>query len=526
MSEDRSTISPWGHNPLAELRLQDYADIARRRKWWIILTAAGILVTTIVAAFRLPNVYHSETTILVDPQQVPSNYVASTVTTSVMDRLSTIRQELLSPTRLKELVKRLDLYRDFVKQGKEEQLVAKLQRSITIEVVDAGGQRLSAFKIGYTGRTAAESAQVANELAATVISENLKAREQQFSGTAEFLDSELQDTKKQLETTEAELGRIKSTYIMDLPESKQFHLEALSTLRNQLRVSQDKVAAAQQQKVYLQSLLVSSSPAVDLDANGGTSSSPEQAQMDKLETQLATLRARYGPGHPDVRKTQVQLNQLKAKIAAEQASEAAESTSKAAPRTLKNPVVEAEIAKLDQQIADETKTQPQLAEQINFHSSKLEQEPIFEQKIGGLMRDYDTLRAHYNTLLDKKLSAEMATELDERQKGERFVILDTAQVPSAPTGPHRAMLIFAGLFGGLLGGLGLAMAVEFADQSVRTERDAARILKKGVLAEIPYVATDQHLRTARLRIAGAFAITLVCATGLGFIISHYAERFL
>jgi polysaccharide chain length determinant protein (PEP-CTERM system associated) len=519
--------SPGQDNPLAELQLRDYLAIGRRRKWWIIFAWAAVLITTTVAVLHLPNVYHSETTILVDPQQVPSTYVASTVATSVMDRLSTIRQEILSPTRLKLLVDRLGLYGELVSQGKEQEIVAKLQKSITVDVVDAGGQKLSAFRIGYSGREAAETARVANELAATVITENLKARQQQFLGTADFLDNELQDTKKQLETKEADLGRMKATFIMDLPESKQFHLEALSNLRNQLRASQDKVNAAQQQKIYLQSLLASSNPAVDLDADGGATSSPEQVQIEKLETQLSTLQARYGAGHPDVRKTQAELNDLKARVAAEQKVELpADPPKKVVHRTVRNPVVEAEIAKLDQEIDDLTKVQPQLEEQINFHSSKLEQEPIFEERIAGLMRDYDTLRLHYNSLLDKKLSAEMATELDERQKGERFVILDTAEVPLVPAGPNRPLLILVGFLGGLLCGAGLAMVAELADQSVRNEREAAQILQKGVLAGIPFVATKRQTRRRRLLIAGALATTVICSTGLGFVISHFAERFL
>jgi len=133
---------------------------------------------------------------------------------------------------------------------------------------------------------------------------------------------------------------------------------------------------------------------------------------------------------------------------------------------------------------------------------------------------------HYNSLLDKKLSAEMATELDERQKGERFVILDTAQVPVQPSGPNRPLLILVGFLGGLLCGIGLAMVAELADQSVRNEREAAQILQKGVLAGIPFVATKRQVRRSRLLIAGALATTVMCSTGLGFVISHLAERFL
>ena len=510
---------------LQELRIRDYLEIARRRMWLIVFITSATFIVATVMAKRLPNVYRSETVILVDPQQIPSNYVAPTVSTSVMDRLSTIRQEVLSPTRLQALAGKLDLYPELRAQGKEDRVIGRMQKSISIEVVDAGGQRLSAFRIAYTSKNPSEAAAVANQLAAAVIDDNLKAREEQFSGTEEFLEGELNDTKKQLEQKEAEMGRLKSTYIMDLPESKEYHLQALSNLRIQLQQSQDTVNRDQQQKVYLQSLLLNTTPTVDLDGEGqGGESASTQGQTQKLETQLAALRSRYGPSYPEVRKLQDQIAQLKAKAATEEQN--APVVEKLVIHTPRNPVLEAQIAKLDQEIDDQTKLQPQLQQQIDFHSSKLEQEPIFEQQIAGSMRDYDTLRQHYNQLLDKKLSAEMATELESRQKGERFLILDQAQIPSHPSGPNRMLFSLAGLFGGLLGGIGLAIFAELSDDSVRNERQAMDIFGKSVLADIPYIMTTQQQHRHRVRIAGAFAATVVGSIAVGVVFGYLGQMFL
>jgi uncharacterized protein involved in exopolysaccharide biosynthesis len=99
-----------GDNPLGELQLRDYLDILKRRKLWILLTALGIFVMGQVVAVRLPNSYHSETTIVVDPQQVPDSVVPSGLSSSVLDRLSMIRQLVLSPTRLAELIQKLNLH--------------------------------------------------------------------------------------------------------------------------------------------------------------------------------------------------------------------------------------------------------------------------------------------------------------------------------------------------------------------------------------------------------------------------------
>lgn len=513
----------------ANLKLHDYLAIARRRRAWWILTATSLFVIATVVAFRLPDTYRSETTIIVDPQQVPNVYVTSTVSSSIMDRLSTLRQQVMSPSRLKRLYDKLNLYPDLRGRMSEQEILLAMQKKISIEVVDAGAQRLSAFRLAFYSKSPEEAALVANQLAAMLIEDNLKARAQQFSGTAEFLESELSDTKKQLEAKESELQRIKSANIMDLPESKQYHLEQLTNLRIQLRSIQDRVARAQQERVYLQSLLLSSSPTVDLDADGsGARGSGRQSQIQKLESRLSELRSRYGPGHPDVRKLQTQLDALKAAAATEeQEAPTPAGTDKPAVRgTRRNPVLEAQLNRLVQEIEEQTKLQAPLEQQINFHASKLERVPLFEQQMSGLMRDYDTLRVHYNGLLDKKLSAEMASELETRQKGERFVILDSAPVPQEPYSPNRPMIILAGLIGGLLGGLGLATVAEMQDESVRNEREAARVMGKPVLVGIPRILNKQQRRQMRLRSISVLAGTVACSAVIGFVLSFITGRLL
>src|SRR5262249_44424171 len=158
--------------------------------------------------------------IVVDAQQVPDSVAPNIVPTSVLDRLSTIRQLVLSPTRLAALSDRLHMFTPEQRATNAQQLIAGMQKSISIEITDSGNQRLSAFKIGFTSRDPRQAATIANALASMVINESMKAREHQFSGTEEFLENELEQTKKQLELKEAEVTRVKSQYIQDLPEAK------------------------------------------------------------------------------------------------------------------------------------------------------------------------------------------------------------------------------------------------------------------------------------------------------------------
>ena len=509
-----------GDFSLQGLQLLDYLEILRRRKLWILMTALGVFVMGSVVAGRLPSVYHSETVIVVDPQQVPDSIVPSSVTSSVLDRLSTMRQLVFSPTRLANLIEQLHLFSAAKQKQDMQQLVAGMQKSITIEVAESGSQRLSAFKIGYTSRDPLEAATVANALASMVIHESLRAREHQFTGTEEFLQTELGDTKKKLEAKEAEVMRIKTQYAADLPESKQFHLEALENLRSQLRSSQDHTSRAQQEKVYLQSMQLNSHPVIDIDANNPESApSATQAQIEKLETSLAEMRARYGPGYPDVKKLQSQLNSLKARKSQEDSDSPRRDVSPQAVRVAKNPVLDSQLAKLDQEIAEQAKLQARLNEQISAHVSKLEQMPVFEGRIAGLMRDYDSLRAHYNRLLDRQLSAEMASNLEDHQKNERFQTLDAATVPDKPAAPNRQLICLGALFGGLFVGLAVAVVVDMSDTAVRSEKEAARILGAPVLAGIPVIVTPAQLVMQRFRIAATAAVVAVCSAVVGLLIT-------
>jgi polysaccharide biosynthesis transport protein len=499
-----------------------YLDIIGRRKSVVVLVTIGFLCFATVIASKLPDIYRSQTVILVDAQQVPSSYVQSTVSTSLQDRLSTIQQQVMSPTRLKNMIEKNGLFPELRGKVSEDALILKVQKSTSVDV----GGHYSSFRIAYQGDNPKEVSEIANELADTFIAENTRARQAQFSGTAEFLDNELQETKTKLEAREQQLQAIKATNVMDLPESKQFHLEALNNLRTQLAASEDRVRQAKQDKIMLQSMMNTNAPTVEVDGGGTTSSSPLQKQIEKLESHLTELRSQYGPNFPDVRKAQADLDRLKKK-------EAAKKTQAPAPvpvepmvqtENRRNPVIEAQIHKLDQEIDEQTKLQGPLQQQIDFHVTKLERVPIFEQQIAGLMRDYDSLRSHYQSLLDKKLSAQMASELESRQKGERFVVLDRAPIPDRPSGPNRALIGFAGMMVGLVGGVGLAIAIEMMDQSVRSEHEATELLGLPVLAGIPQMYTAAEVRSRRIRFVLAAILTASLASGLGVLISVVTRK--
>jgi polysaccharide chain length determinant protein (PEP-CTERM system associated) len=507
-------------NPtLAENDFRDYLVIVKRRKFWLILPALGILIVAAVVAWRLPDTYRCETVILVDPQKVPENYVRSATTSNIADRLSTIYEQVTSPARLKNLIDSMGLYPDLKRRLGDQEVLRIMRQSIGVEPVSSLGTQLSAFRITFKGTNAVEAAQVANQIATMFIDENLKAREQQSYGTADFLQTELDKTASELHDKENELAQLRSRYIQDLPESTQFHVQEAENLRTQLRSTEEHISRDQQEKAYLQSMMAATAPTVDLDLSN---TSGRQSEIENLQTKLDLLKARYGPGHPDVRKLQADLTRLKEK---EGDTTIPTEAIKAGARKTHNPVLESQIERLDQDIADQKKAVAQLQSDINFHVSKMERVPIFEQKTAGITRDYDTLRTRYTSLLDKKLSADTASAMESRQKSERFVMLSPAQVPEKPFSPNRPLLLLGGLVVGLLVGIGAAMVRDMSDETVRDSREAEKILGKPVLSGVPEILTAKEQWRNRLTLGAAGVATVMVALVTGMGIAHLSVRF-
>ncbi len=359
-----------------------------------------------------------------------------------------------------------------------------------------------------------------NQITAMFIEENLKVREEQSYGTSEFLEGELQKTAKELQEKGSELAQARVRFGDDGPEIDQISIQEIEVLRQQLRTAQHQIAQDQQQKSEFQAAAGNTAPTVDTDL--GATTSPDDAEVADLQSKLASMRSRYGPMHPDVRKLQAELDQAKAKQGDAPAPKAPSTN----VHQVHNPVIEAQLEQLDQDIEKQTDLVSELEAEIKVRVSKLQSAPAYNQATESIKRDYDALQGRYKSLLDKKMSAETATALESREKSERFVLLDSAQVPDAPYSPNRPMLIVGGALLGILCGVGVALGREVLDDSIRNEREAERILGASVLTGIPEILNPQQLLQSTLRMCGVGVATVVVAIGLGIGLAHFGMRFL
>ncbi|HYY72110.1 MAG TPA: hypothetical protein VE778_00815 [Candidatus Bathyarchaeia archaeon] len=501
--------------------------ITLRRKWWIILPTLGLSIVAALLTRGIPDLYRAETLILVDLQQVPGKYVPEeTMAANIGDRLRTLEQQILSPTRVRQLVESEHLYPDPTGKKTEEQLVKALQARIGVEVLTPIGPKLGAFKITYWSTRSDEVARVAGHVAQMFIEENTGV--ERAKGNKDLIESQLQETKKQLDDKESQISLIKQRNILDPPESKPLHMKALAELRAQSQAIQKKISQNLKDKAILQAKLAAAGQAPAAGAAPSVAKPPSvssriyETRIQELEGKLVELRKRYGPTHPYVLNTQAELDRLRAgaDVKAGNPQQPVETT----PPQRNNPVFEAQIAKLDADSAEQTKQLESLKKQIDFHRQKVEQIPAAERQLASLQHDDDTLKAQYASLLDKKKAAEMSSTFEGFQGGERFVVLYPAVPPEKPYAPNRLFIGLGGLLGGLLGGIVLAFIADVKDQRVRSENDASRILGSPVLGLIPRIISRQDRRRRRFSAVGMVAGTVAGAAGLGWVLLIVAAR--
>lgn len=550
MGISSSTSGPARQKPGAETErsLSHYIQLIQHRKWLVIGVFLVISLATIGISYTLPDVYVSDTVILVDPQKVPETYVKATVTGDVRDRLSTLSQQILSATRLQTIINSLNLYPQERKTLAREDVILRMRSDIFVHVVNdfGGSQGLQAFQITYSGSEPHLVAQVTNELASLFIEENLKAREQQAAGTAEFLENQLALSRKALETQEAKLKDFKLKHIGEMPEQQAADLQILGQLQSQLQLEEEALARAEQQHSFLESMMVSqSAPVADFDTaeDQGPGVRHEQngpSAIAVLKTQLATLLTRYSERHPDVKKLKRQIAEEEAKqaesaqeVSAKNQSVDGQSNPNSSPAppvktimsqpvTYSNPVLKTQLTTISGEITKHKAEQERLSKLVVEYQAKLEAIPVREQQIADLARDYEISKAHYSQLLDKQLSAETATQLEIRQKGERFSVLDPAQPAERPSRPHRLLINLFGAAGGLIIGLLAALVTELTGMSVTAPEQITAAVALPVLEVIPIIETraDRRFRR-RCTLLGAMSGVAAAAVCFTAVIHHY-----
>ncbi len=475
-------------------------DMIVRRRWIIMVPLSLALVVGISLAIVLPKLYEAKTMILVESQRVPQNYVQSIVTEDTAQRINTISQQILSRTNLEKIIKDFELF-----SGPEHQKmfiedkVASLSKNISVNVITDRHRSTEAFTITFKGTDPEKVMRVANGLASYFIEENLKVRESQAIGTSTFLESELETMRVRLEELEELIKVYRKNNMGELPEQLESNLSILERLQENLSSRQQNLRDAKARLADLRVQATSREPTVVV-IGGNQQPREGAASLEELKDQLEAMQARYTEKHPDVQRLKRQIADLETRAA----EPGGASTSQRIPAELRQQIAD---ANLDVQLAEAEIVD--LRNQVNSYQARIENIPKREQELLSLRRDYENIQTTYESLLNRKLEADIAVNMERKQKGEQFRILDPARVPQRPVEPDLRKLFLVVLVAGFGFGGGIAFLMEFIKPTHRWPEEIEERYQMPVLAMIPQLMLPRQMLLKRANIAASLAYSLV-----------------
>ncbi|HTY60827.1 MAG TPA: Wzz/FepE/Etk N-terminal domain-containing protein [Acidobacteriota bacterium] len=505
---------------LTRWELRDYLAVPWKRRWFFL--AAMILVfggTAIFARLR-PNLYRSETRILVESATLlDDNLSPNAARDRTEDRMNTIRQLLESRTILERVVEEFNL------RAADSSVLMEDRVNDIRNYLEISKSTGNIFTMAYIASSPQVAQAVAKRLANILIDTNRDSQKEKAADKDEFMEQELSQAQKDLGAIDEKISQFKARHLGELPEQATANMNLLSGLNNQLVAIENALDRFRDQQKTLEyriqeqrtiselaKSIVPNDKSASAEAKNPAAPSPTAALLATKRSQLAEAESRFTAKHPDVIRLRMEVADLERQVMEIDAHAPNHTPENAVPQnasgaiggegTDKNQSAaqggindEAEIARakyeldiLGKNIARKEKEREETLKNIDLYKKRLNLAPALEQELLTLMREHDGQQKQVENLGTRKFNTQIAANAVSNRKNDVYRILDEASLPERPIPPTRLHIILIGIAASLLAGYGMALGREVVEPSLSNEDEATAILKLPVLASIPEIA--------------------------------------
>lgn len=559
----------------ASASLGDYIAGVRRRRKPILWMGGAVLLLAVLVALFWPPTYSTTATILIEEQEIPEDMVRSTITSYANQQIQVIRARVLTLQNIMQIVEKFGLYdkKELARKPRTE-IAEDFIDAISLELVNADvidprsgrpTEATIAFTLSFKADNPAKALSVTNELVNLFLNENLRTRTEKTSGTSEFLRAEAEKSNKEVRQLEAQIAKYKSEHQESLPESFQLNLQNLTRYQSELLADQDRLRALEKQEADIESKLASMSPYAPVVLPSGEAVLADVDRLKALQSEYRRTAARYSENHPDVIRLRRQIDALILEVGAtgdrdellkllqSRQDELATLKAQYSEDYPDVQTLEKVIAQLEKQLqgTDDAKPKPapdnpayvmldnqlqslrmersslksrvtELSSQIEELNNAAAQAPAIEEEYKNLLRNLQVSNARYLDLKTKLKEAELAGELEQGRKGQRFSLVEPPVLPDTPTSPNRLAILFLGVVLAAGAGLGLGLLLELSDASIRNPRRLADLMGVAPLVTVSYISTPAEIEAARpdkklyLAVAVAIVFGLVMLASIHF----------
>ncbi|BBK35921.1 chain-length determining protein [Allostella sp. ATCC 35155] len=473
---------------------------AWRRRYLIAIPLVLMPPVGLIAGLYAPKTYEARMTVLVQDTTKLNPFLEDiAIKSTVKERMPALEALLHSRHVLEPVVRDMHLLPEKASRAEIERTVGELSGALSVRLI---GSEL--IELRYVSRNREGMDRILATVGNRFLERVLAPESSSMTASVSFLDSQLSASRRELDAGEARLADFRSANASQLPDLHAGNVARLSQLRQLLSEQQTAFAGAEAAMAETRSRLVRTNPVVG----------KIEEQIVVVTGELALLRARYTDEHSQVQSALRRLSRLEHErdrmmaVARELTSGelermwnmAASSTGRPSEDGMRPLLVTQlgelqsarakviglghEIERLRIEIAD-------LERKVNSHGT-------VQLQLRELEREVTVKREIYASLLKRAEMARVTGELGRFQRPERVKVIDQPVMPSGPTRPMTLVFMLAGLAGGIALGLGMAVAAEIADTSVRRVDALHAMLDVPVLARIPVLADEAFVASGGL----------------------------
>ncbi len=426
-----------------------------RRRWLVLAIAGGVFAVGAAIVATLPSEYKATAVVRVEPQRPVAEMVYPTVSEEIPQRIVTIRQELLARPVLQQVIEELELYPEIVAEDGIDAAVEKMRKDLEVKV-----EGENAFEVTYTADDPVLAANVTNTLPRVFAQEAVKRRQTAAERAAKLFGDELEVLKTSVVDWEKRIAQFKVDHMGELPEQMETNMRALERIGFQLEERHDELRMTQMRHADM----LRAHHAADSEAGRAS------VAVDDLNRALLAAKTTWTEDHPEVERISKELTGMQGRLRAAESKLSAERAERARMSKLSG--------LLEQQIES-------LQKKAEAYQARLDRTPQWAHELAMMDRDYLIAREKYDSVISRKIEAELSRELELRASKDLFNVISPATVPVLPAKPDRAGGLIIALLVALGVGILAGVLVDMRDESIRSVNDVRERLPVPVLAVVP-----------------------------------------
>jgi polysaccharide biosynthesis transport protein len=327
--------------------------------------------------------------------------------------------------------------------------------------------------VRYASANPVIAAKVANTLAKEYIEQNLEFKFLSTKEASDWLGKQLATERKRLEDSELALQRYReSGDAVALEDRQNIVVQRLADLNT--AYTKARTERFEKEALYNQLKGMENDRAA-LDAFPAILSNSflqqQKSQLADLQRQQAEMGQRLGEKHPEMIKLTLAIQNTEAKLTGEIAK---------VVQSVRNEFLAAQAQ--ERSLADALNSQK--ADALSLNRKGIE--------YGVLHREAESNKQMYEALMQRAKETGISGEL----KTSNIRVVDPAEVPRSPILPNRSRDMMLGFLAGLVGGVGIALFLEYLDNRMKNPDEIKQFLGLSFLGLVPGLR-DRELQGLR-----------------------------